>query len=108
MVKELNHYERRRYMTEATKSVADIFTGKGGTIRLEIFGSLFSAVIYEILDSKYVFRMKTSNGASISLTPECERTMTAPLNSDNVPSEEVSIKAEEKAPVTDPSDQSPT
>ena len=52
--------------------------------------------------------MKTSNGASISLTPECERTMTAPLNSDNVPSEEVSIKAEEKAPVTDTSDQSPT
>ena len=38
-------------MSEAIKAMADIFSGKGGTIRLAIFGSLFSAVIYEILDS---------------------------------------------------------
>lgn len=84
-------------MSEATRSVTDIFTGKGGTIRLAIVGSLFSAIIFEILDSKYDFRAKTSSGASISLTPEYERTMTAQLDPDNAPSEEISIKAEEKA-----------
>lgn len=95
-------------MTEATKSVADIFTGKGGTIRLAIFGSLFCAIIYEILDSKYGLRMKTSSGASISLTHEYERTMTAPLDPDNTPSEEITIKAEEKAHITNTFGQSPT
>ena len=94
-------------MTEATKAVADIFTGKGGTIRLAIFCSLFSAVIFEIIDSKYCLTAKTSSGVSISLTPEYERTGTTPLDSDNAPSEEVSVKAEEKAPVTDTSGQSP-
>ncbi len=84
-------------MSEAIRSVTDIFTGKGGTIRLAIVGSLFSAIIFEILDSKYDFRAKTSNGASISLTPEYEKTMTAQLDPDNAPSEEILIKAEEKA-----------
>ena len=93
-------------MSEAIRSVTDIFTGKGGTIRLAIVGSLFSAIIFEILDSKYDFRAKTSNGASISLTPEYEKTMTASLDSDTVPSEEFINIADEKALVTDKSVQS--
>lgn len=95
-------------MSEATKTVADIFTGKGGTIRLAIFGSLLSAVIYEILDSKYDLRVKTNIGASISLTPGYERTMTAPLDPDNALNEGCIFKATEKANVTDTSGQSPT
>ena len=63
-------------MSEAIKTVAGVFSGRGGTIRLAIFGSLLSAVIYDILDSKYDFRVKTSNGASISLTPGYEKTIT--------------------------------
>ena len=59
-------------MSEAIKAMAGIFSGKGSTIRLAIFGSLFSAVIYEIIDSRYDLRAKTSEGASISLTPATE------------------------------------
>ena len=91
-------------MTEATKAVADIFTGKGGTIRLAIFGSLFSAIIFEILDSKYDLRANTSSGASISLTPRYE----AHLDSDNAPNEGDLFNAEEKTDVTETSSQSPT
>lgn len=95
-------------MSEATRSVTDIFTGKGGTIRLAIVGSLFSAIIFEIIDSKYDFRAKTSSGASISLTPGCERTMTVPLDSDNAPNEELKINIEEKAHKVGTSGQAPT
>ena len=95
-------------MGEAIKAVADIFTGKGGTIRLAIFGSLFSAVIFEILDSKYDLTAKTSSGASISLTPGYERTMSTSLDSDNVPNEGDLFNAEEKTDVTKTSGQSPT
>lgn len=95
-------------MSEATRSVTDIFTVKGGTIRLAIVGSLFSAIIFEILDSKYYFRAKTSSGASISLTPGCERTMTVPLDSDNAPNEELKINIEEKAHKAGTSGQAPT
>ena len=95
-------------MSEVTRTVADIFTGKGGTIRLAIFGSLLSAVIYEILDSKYDLKVKTNSGASVSLTPVYERAMTAPLDPDNASIEEFINKAEEKAHITDTSGQSPT
>ena len=94
-------------MSEAIKAVADIFTGKGGTIRLAIFGSLFSAVIFEILDSKYDLTAKTSSGASISLTPGYERTMSTSLDSDNVSNERDLFNAEEKTNVTKTSGQSP-
>lgn len=93
-------------MSEETKTVADIFTRKGGTLRLAIFGSLVSAVIYEILDSKYDLSVKTNSGAAISLTSGYERTMTASLDSDTVPSEEFINIADEKALVTDKSVQS--
>ena len=32
-------------------SIASVFTGKGGTIKLTIVGSLIAATIYEILDA---------------------------------------------------------
>ena len=95
-------------MSEAIKAVADIFTGKGGTIRLAIFGSLFSAIIFEILDSKYDLRAKTSSGASISLMPGYERTMPAPLDSGNTPNEGDLFNSEEKTDVTETSGQAPT
>ena len=95
-------------MSETIKAVANIFVGKGGTIRLAIFGSLFSAVIFEILNSKYDFRVKTSTGASISLTPEYERMMTAQLDSDNDPNEGFIFNADEKAHIAGTSGQSPT
>ncbi|MCR5204307.1 MAG: hypothetical protein K6E47_04575 [Lachnospiraceae bacterium] len=74
-------------MSEVTKIMANIFTGKGGTIRLAIFGSIFSAVVFELLDSKYDLRAKTSSGVSVSLTPAYERVMTVPLDSDDASSE---------------------
>ena len=77
-------------MSEATRSVTDIFTGNGGTIRLAIFGSLLSAVIYEILDLKYDLRM------------------TVPLDSDNAPNEKKKINIEEKAHKAGKSGQAPT
>lgn len=95
-------------MSEAIKAVADIFTGKGGTIRLAIFGSLFSAIFFEILDSKYDLRAKTSSGASISLTPGYERTMPASLDSGNAPNEGDLFNTEEKTDVTETSGQVPT
>lgn len=60
-------------MNESIKAIAGIFTGKGGTIRLAITGSIFGAIIYEILDSRYDFRAKSSSGSSISLSPASER-----------------------------------
>ena len=95
-------------MSEAIKAMADIFSGKGGTIRLAIFGSLFSAVIYEILDSKYDLSAKTSSGASISLTPASERAMTNLSVSDCKPSEGITAETGGNVPIADTSNQTPT
>lgn len=48
--------------------IASIFTGKGGTIKLTIAGSLIAAVIYEIIDANYGLDVAMRDG-SISLIP---------------------------------------
>lgn len=52
-------------------AIASVFTGKGGTIKLTIFGSLIAATIYEILDARYNFSF-TSKETTVSLTPAGE------------------------------------
>ncbi|MDO4991279.1 MAG: hypothetical protein Q4E45_12335 [Eubacteriales bacterium] len=55
-------------MNNTMNAIASIFTGKGGTIKLAIFGSLIAAVIYEIMDSSYGLNVTTKEG-SVSLAP---------------------------------------
>lgn len=55
-------------MNSIVNAIASIFTGKGGTIKLTIFGSLIAAVIYEIMDSSYGLNVTAKQG-SVSLAP---------------------------------------
>lgn len=57
-------------------NIASVFTGKGGTIRLTIFGSLIAATIYEILDARYNFSF-TNKETTVSLTPAGEMSQQA-------------------------------
>lgn len=50
-------------------SLASLFTGKGGTLKLTIAGSLVCALIYEILDSRYKLNVTCNNCVSVSLSP---------------------------------------
>ena len=43
--------------------IASIFTGKGGTIKLAIAGSLIAAVIYEIIDANYGLDVAMRDGS---------------------------------------------
>ncbi len=52
-------------------AIVSVFTGKGGTIRLTIAGSLFAAIVYEILDARYNFSF-TNKDTAVSLTPSGE------------------------------------
>ncbi len=49
-------------------AIASVFTGKGGTIKLTIFGSLIAATIYEILDAHYNFSFSNKD-TTVSLSP---------------------------------------
>ena len=55
-------------MNNTINTFASIFTGKGGTLKLTIFGSLIAAVIYEIMDARYGLNVTTKEG-SVSLAP---------------------------------------
>lgn len=55
-------------MNNTINTIASIFTGKGGTIKLAVFGSLIAAVIYEIMDFSYALNVTTKEG-TISFTP---------------------------------------
>lgn len=55
-------------MNNTVNTMASIFTGKGGTLKLTIFGSLIAAVIYEIMDACYGLNITTKDG-SVSLAP---------------------------------------
>ena len=55
-------------MNSTINTIASIFTGKGGTIKLAVFGSLIAAVIYEIMDFSYALNVTTKEG-TISFTP---------------------------------------
>jgi hypothetical protein len=92
-------------MNESIKAIAGIFTGKGGTIRLAIAGSLVSAIIYEIIDSKYDFRAKTSGGASISLTPASERSASTMADNNSGSDESTITDAQENMSVSDTPEQ---
>jgi len=54
-------------MNNTINTIASIFTGKGGTIKLAVFGSLIAAVIYEIMDFSYTLNVTTKEG-TISFT----------------------------------------
>lgn len=71
-------------MNELLNTLAIIFTGKGGTLRLAITGSLGAALIYEILESGYGFSANSSNGTFVSLTPPAERAAAEQQSSDAV------------------------
>ncbi len=58
-------------------AIASIFTGKGGTIKLTIFGSLIAATIYEILGANYNFSLSNSE-TSVFLTTAGEMPQQAP------------------------------
>lgn len=58
-------------------AIASVFTGKGGTIKLTILGSLIAATIYEILDANYNFSFSNKE-TSVSLTPAGEMPQQAP------------------------------
>ena len=55
-------------MNNIINTIASIFTGKGGTIKLAVFGSLIAAVIYEIMDFSCALNVATKEG-TISFTP---------------------------------------
>ena len=55
-------------MTNTMNTIASIFTGKGGTLKLTILGSLIAAVIYEIMDAHYGLNVTTKDGG-ISMAP---------------------------------------
>lgn len=55
-------------MNNTMIAVASIFTGKGGTLKLAIVGSLLAAIAYEIMDSQYGVNVKTKD-SSISFSP---------------------------------------
>ena len=55
-------------MNNTINTLTSIFTGKGSTLKLAIVGSLFAAIIYEIMDTHYDLNIMTKNGG-ISLEP---------------------------------------
>ena len=73
-------------------AIASVFTGKGGTIRLTIFGSLIAATIYEILDAHYNFSF-TNKETVVSLTPAGE-----------MPQQAIQPESREDAPRQEPAD----
>ena len=56
-------------MSDLINLLTSVFTGKGGTVRLAIFGSLAASVLYEMFDSGYGFGIKADNGPSVVLAP---------------------------------------
>lgn len=67
-------------------TIASVFTGKGSTLRLAIFGSLISAIIYEAVDVGYNFSF-TNKGTTVSLTPtgEVPQQMPQPESQEDAP-----------------------
>ena len=56
-------------MNNILNVLATIFTGKGGTLRLAIFGSLFAAGLYELSDSGCSIGVTGKDGSSITFMP---------------------------------------
>lgn len=56
-------------MSDLINLLTSVFTGKGGTVRLAIVGSLAAGVLYEMFDSGYGFGIRADNGPSVVLAP---------------------------------------
>ena len=83
-------------MSDFINSLTSVFTGKGGTVRLAIFGSLAASVLYEMFDSGYGFGIKADNGPSVVLAPSDAGSPKGPHLEESMwqPAEDPAIPAE--------------
>lgn len=81
-------------MSETIKAITNLFTGKGGTLRLAIFVSLSGATIYEIINSNYNLEVKTSNGTSFRLAPTTESPVMNRNELDSTTDENITVNTE--------------
>ena len=56
-------------MNNMFNPIVSIFTGKGGTLRLAIGGSLISAFLYSVMEFGYNFHTGAQDKPSFGMTP---------------------------------------
>lgn len=91
-------------MNEIIGLIVSIFTGKGGTLRLAIAGSLAAGTIYEVVNAGYGVRAVTKSGSSVVIEPSsadtAERT-NATTKEDPENTKEDKNTSVEEAPTTE-------